>query len=140
MRLSGKLASSFQMLAENTQPPFSSRNGGEFQFHIFFWQVNCFFLISAICVVQVKFSHIQILPQKKKTVEHPFERRSEYFRVLQDFNISIYPRLETLDLGMPDLINIGDMRGLLISLDGRIVLPPGRVFDHQRKRIKTLGK
>ena len=41
---------------------------------------------------------------------------------------------------MPDLINIGDMRGLLLSLDDRIVLPPGRVFDHQRKRIKTLGK
>lgn len=130
MRLSGKLASSFQMLAENTQPPFSSRNGGEFQFHIFFWQVNCFFLISAICVVQVKFSPIQIPPQKKKTVEHPFERRSEYFRVLQDFNNCIYPRLETLDLGMPDLINIGDMRGLLLSLDSRIVLLPGRVFDY----------
>lgn len=86
------------------------------------------------------FSYPDSPAKKKKTVEHPFERRSEYFRVLQDFNISIYHRLETLDLGMPDLINIGDMRGLLLSLDSRIVLPPGRVFDHQRKRIKTLGK
>lgn len=72
-------------------------------------------------------------------MEHPFEGQPEHFRFLQDLNLSIYSRFKTLALGMPDLINIGNIRGLQLSLACHVVLPLGRVFENQRNGTKRLA-